>query len=127
METLLWKQVNSMKIVPSLDFETSNNEILADEVIIDLGEQLISIIPLIDTDELEVRIFEASEYVKNTNSKPVFKKYTGAKLSYTWDAVNTKGYKDVFMMAFDNLIPAIMVLSEGSVLKLFDLKGAIGV
>lgn len=119
---LLGKQIKAIKLVPDTVFEAYDDEILADEVIIDLGEYLLSILPLPDTDELKVQIIERPAYRGNVRAEPILKQYINAKLSYTWEGVNTNGYQDVFMVAFDTLTPAIMILCEGSVLKLFEFQ-----
>ena len=52
----------------------------------------------------------------------ILSKFIGSPLMYTWEANNTKGYMDVFLMAFNDLKPDFLILSEGSQLKLFFLE-----
>ncbi len=105
-------------------FLSANNEILVDEIVLVLEESKLRILPIQDTDEISV---EVSEYQKLEKSElyselNILNKYLGSKLSITWNCRNTNNYFDIFIIGLKHLHPSLIILSEGSVLKLFGVE-----
>lgn len=119
MDKLLGLKVTAIKIIRNKDFKSDNNAVLADKIIIGIENQYIVITPLADTDEINVQI--AKKIIQNDSSflEEIFPQFVGFTLGYTWKAVNSRGYFDCFIIAFGSLKPDLIILSEGSVLKLF--------
>lgn len=102
-------------------FLTKNNEILADEIIFEFEKFRLRILPIQDTDEIELKISESvTENLVSYTELELLNKFVGKKLTYTWNCINSNGYFDAFMISFDLLHPNLIILSEGSVLKIFE-------
>lgn len=84
----------------------------------------VTLLPIIDTDEIEVTIeiirdktqFHASS-VGNHHLQSLLAR--GTKLMSVWVCENAQGYQDQVIFAFQNLHPSITFLAEGSVIKVF--------
>lgn len=117
-----WGQkLSQILIKPNKDFSPVENEKLADEIIFVFEKNEVRILPVIDTDELSVTWFscENTSPTEHGETTPIPNAYIGKSLSMTWDCVNANGYFDLYAIGFDQLHPNILILSEGSVLKLF--------
>ena len=117
------EKLSHFLVKPNTDYFPPQNEHLADEVFFVFEKSKIHILPLPDTDELSV---ECLEYDNTKGSGPegmvtIVNNYIGKSLSMTWNCFNANGYLDLFAIGFDQLHPNLMILSEGSVLKLFDV------
>ena len=80
----------------------------------------IKLTALPDTDEIDIQLL--NDYSKNEMfAETILEGLIGRQLTYTWHCENTNNYFDAFLLSFTYLKPNIMVLSEGSCLKLFDI------
>ena len=98
----------------------SDNQFV-DKLVLIFNERSITITPIPDTDELNIQFVNNTNQVNSDSSKTIFNEFIGKKLSFTWKAVNSNGYFDLLVFAFDNLQPDISILSEGSSLKFFKM------
>ena len=98
----------------------SDNQFV-DKLVLIFNERSIMITPIPDTDELNIEFVNNTNQVNSDSSKTIFNEFIGKKLSFTWKAVNSNGYFDLLVFAFDNLQPDISILSEGSSLKFFKM------
>ena len=94
-----------------------------DEIIFVFEKCKLRILPICDTDEIGVECLEeinteAPELAENTT---ILNAHVGKTLSMTWNCVNANGYFDLYALGFDELHPSVMILSEGSALKLFGI------
>jgi hypothetical protein len=122
MLKVLGQKITSIKIVPCKDFDNPDNEILADKIFICCSKTYLVVTPLCDTDELKVEEFKEELNLQQLHTESILSEFTGAKVGYTWEGINSNGYLDVFIIACENLHPSILILSEGSCLKLFLVK-----
>jgi hypothetical protein len=120
LEEDFWGEVlTSCYISYNTDFVPCWNEVLMDKIVFYFGQKALHITPLVDSDE--IRITLNLEEQKEQSILPSFiSKYIGKQLTSTWECINITDYFDVFMMAFTNLHPAILIFSEGSSLKLLE-------
>lgn len=101
------------------EFASPDNTIFADEISFLLEKTWLRILPIIDTDELVVEYFDAAERGNFDGYKAYSTDFAGKKLSAIWHCQNTNGYADLFIVSFHYLQPSLLILSEGSALKLF--------
>lgn len=114
------EKLSRVLVKQATDFISLDNYVLADEIIFLLEKGFIQILPIIDTDELVVEFFDLNETINFNEFETFSTHFTGRGLSAIWNCVNTNGYSDLFIISFNNLHPSLLVLSEGSSLKLFD-------
>ncbi|QSJ16704.1 hypothetical protein JYQ62_34335 [Nostoc sp. UHCC 0702] len=98
----------------NLYFEDTENQII-----------LVTLLPVIDTDEIEVKI-KAMNDGNRIHAKPSMGENQllssiamNEKLMSVWVCENVQGYQDQVIFAFQNLHPTITFLAEGSVIKVF--------
>jgi hypothetical protein len=122
MFNILSQKITSIKMIPCEGFDNSDNELLADKIFIRCSKTSLVITPLCDTDELKIEEFKEELNVQQFHTEDILSEFVGAKVGYTWEGINSNGYLDVFIIACKNLHPSILILSEGSCLKLFLVK-----
>ncbi|MBG1270636.1 DUF6334 family protein [Nostoc sp. WHI] len=113
------------------DQEFDGNELCLNEVNFyfeDTEDRItvVTLLPIIDTDEIKVIIEEAIKegtkvYAKSSknNNQLLFSLALGVKLMSVWVCENIQGYQDQVIFAFQTLHPSITFLAEGSVIKVF--------
>ena len=109
-------------VKPNDDFISPSDGILADEIIFLFENFQLKISAIVDTDEIDLKIIER-ENSKIDNSyieHKTLNNFIGKRLSQTWECFNSKNYFDLFIIGFVQLHPNLMILSEGSSLKIFN-------
>ena len=116
LDTLVGQQLRKIFIKPNQEFTSEN--MLFDEIVFCFSESRMKVYPLPETDEIGVKISSSSlEFIHASYEESYFvekDKY----LNTFWLCTNGQGYFDLFILSFDYLHPSIMILSEGTVLKL---------
>jgi hypothetical protein len=103
------------------EYQKEDKKIQADKIWIEFDQGVVEIIPLIDTDEIDVILHNSIASIsRNVRSKEVAK-YVGSQLGQSWVSFNGNGYFDVLILGFNNIKPALVILSETSSLKMFSL------
>lgn len=102
-------------------FSVKNNKNVFDEIVFIFETQQLRILPNIDTDEI-LFFVEKPEEGFMLKKVSVFSAYIGKTLNLTWNCFNSKGYFDILILSFHQLHPSIMILSEGSSLKVTFLQ-----
>lgn len=122
IDDCLGEKLSEILIKPNKDFVSPDHIVLADEINFLLEKTLIRILPVIDTDELVVAYFDWAEMQNLDDCQTYSTAFTSKKLSAIWHCQNTNGYADLFIVGFQHLQPSLLILSEGSVLKIFAAK-----
>ncbi len=119
-ESVLGQELKYSEYKLNSDFASGNNSLFLDFLKLHFEEHIVVITPNNDIDEIEVEIFLKDEQTTPQLSSSNFfpDEFTGSRLGYTWQGINTNGYSDVLIFAFNNLIPSMLVLCEGSCLKI---------
>ena len=120
LESLLGKKIENIEIFLDKDYPNQHN--ILEKIVFYLDNKALILKPIADTDEIKIDICDVKNIAPQTNQPHILSKFIGSNLNYTWNATNIKGYFDVFLMSFHNLTPDLMILSEGSSLKLFFLQ-----
>lgn len=120
LESLLGKKIENIEIFLDKDYPNQHN--ILEKIVFYLDNKALSIEPIINSDEIKISIYNVKREVLQDNELHILSKFIGTHLNYTWNCINTKGYFDIFLMSFHNLTPDLMILSEGSSLKLFFLQ-----
>jgi hypothetical protein len=118
------QKLSRIEIKYNSDFVSVKNEILAEEITFFFETCKLTVLPRIETDEIAVsfNMIEKSEKLKPLPEEKLFPEFIGKSIGYMWNCVNSNGYSDVFIIGFGHLHPSILILSEGSCLKLFDVR-----
>lgn len=111
------QNLKSISIIECQDFET--NELCLEQVQLIFENQIITLLPIVDTDEIEIIQQENNYSNNNLDISSYFQSFLDKKLMTVWLCENDQGYQDQVIFAFDNLHPSITFISEGSVLKVF--------
>lgn len=107
--------LQAIEIKECQDFD--NNELCLEQVQLIFENQTITLLPIIDTDEIE--IVQQENQSNNADQSVYFQSFVNKKLMAVWVCENDQGYQDQVIFAFDNLHPSLAFISEGSVLKVF--------
>ncbi len=119
LEDLLGERILSIKALND-ESKNANNMVQADIIFIRTEHHFIEIVPITDSDELDWNIYKGEpEKFKNCTSIDNISLDVNSKLNYTWFGTNTNGYSDLIAFALNSLKPSLIILCEGSVLKLF--------
>ncbi|GAA6619019.1 DUF6334 family protein [Scytonema sp. NUACC26] len=100
------------------DEEFLGNELCLGKVQLIFQDSAVTLIPMADTDEIEIR----QESVPTTSviDTPSWcQSFIGQKLMTVWVCENNQGYRDQVIFAFEYLRPSIAFVAEGSVMKVF--------
>lgn len=104
------------------DFDSNENEVLADEIMFIFETFKLRILPFNETDEIDLRFSEKDADISDKSFVKTkhLNKFLGKNLSQIWKCFNSKNYFDLFIIGFHGLHPSLMILSEGNTLKIFD-------
>ncbi|MGI2906221.1 DUF6334 family protein [Tolypothrix sp. VBCCA 56010] len=100
------------------DKEFASNQLCFDQVQLFLQNTTITLLPIADTDEIEIRQ-ESTNTPSIVNTPYWCKSFVGKKLMTIWICENDQGYRDQVIFAFEYLRPSIAFVTEGSVIKAF--------
>ncbi|MES2728432.1 MAG: DUF6334 family protein [Bacteroidota bacterium] len=113
-ELILPQQIKGFTYVES-DFDNSEQSFDCFSLV--LAFQTIDFLPIVDTDEIEIRIRKnddtSIEYISNQD----WNEYIGKEIKTFWKCINSQGYFDLFIFSIDSLTPTFSILSEGSSIK----------
>ena len=101
---------------------SKNQDQEIEKIVFGFSNKSIVITPVVDTDEIAVRLVHQPVTASTKNYHESLAKHLGSKLGFVWACTNLKGYSDMYVLAFDNLHPDILILCEASELLLFETK-----
>ena len=110
------QKLNAVTVIEDKEF--NNNELCLDKIQLFFEDVVMTLSPIIDTDEIEI----TQEYHHNNyelKTPDWCEQFLGKKLMNIWVCENNQEYQDQIILAFDNLHPSISFISEGSVIKVF--------
>lgn len=115
--------INSFFIKSNTDFVVPKGMSYLDEIVLVFNNnEVLKLLPDYDTDEI---ICDLSQNAKaNLSTYDSLSQYEGLMLSDFWMGENSRGYSDIFLLSFKNLHPNLLIISEGSCLKLFTIAPA---
>ena len=121
LENLLGQKVSKIRGVLNLDFQSGAKVRLLDEVYILLEMHYIRISTIPETDEVSVDARSNGEFQPSRTLVDVESCHdlAGSTFSEYWKCTNSRGYFDLMVLGFQRLHPSLVVLCEGSALKLF--------
>ncbi len=100
------------------DKEFAGNELCCDKVQLFFENIALTLLPIIDTDEIEIT--QESNVAVSAAQTPFWcQNLLGKKLMTLWVCENDQGYQDQVIFAFGNLRPCVAFIAEGSVIKAF--------
>ncbi len=102
------------------DKETESN--FLDKIILYFEETVLTVRVDIDYDEIILEYSENLSDYKSYKQNNILSKYINQKVVFTWKCVNYKEYFDIFILAFKNCLPDILIYSTGSSLDIFELN-----
>jgi Family of unknown function (DUF6334) len=114
-ELPIGQPLTAVSIIESKQFR--GNEICLDQVKLFFQGITITLLPLTDTDEIE--IFQENTTNHSVDTPFWCQSFVGKKLMTVWVCDNSQGYQDQVIFAFEYLHPSITFVAEGSVLKVF--------
>lgn len=104
--------------VSIVEYKEFGSDECLDQVKLSFQDTTITLLPLADTDEIEV--LQENTTVSSLADTPFWcKSFLGKKLMTVWVCENDQGYRDQVIFAFEYLHPSIAFVAEGSVLKAF--------
>lgn len=112
---------NVEKIILTRDVESND----IDKIIVVFKFNCIQIVPLVDTDEIDLIVCNLDEIELNGSEDYSFDDYNNSEFCFSWNAINSNGYYDTIILGFNFLHPNLLILSEGSCLKLFDVTARV--
>ncbi|MDB5033810.1 MAG: hypothetical protein JWQ98_1051 [Chlorobi bacterium] len=99
----------------------STSDMCFDEITVVFEEKTIVLLPLPDTDEINIEVVPTIKSSKRRKRHQLFPILSGKALLGVWICNNDQGYQDLMVLAFEYLQPNIGVLAEGSVLKVLQM------
>jgi hypothetical protein len=114
-----------LAIVIQEDKTFTASELCLDRIEFIFATQTLTLMPIVDTDEIELTITETSniDLCDRQECSPEFgRSMIGKPLQTLWQCENSQGYQDQIILAFGTLQPSLSILSEGSVLKVFQYQ-----
>ncbi len=114
-ELPIGQALTAVSIIESKEF--SGNELCLDQVKLFFQGTTITLLPLADTDEIE--IFQENITDHSVDTPFWCQPFVGKKLMTVWVCDNSQGFQDQVIFAFEYLHPKITFVAEGSVLKVF--------
>ena len=123
-ENCFGEKLSRILIKPDTEFFTQDAWIMADEIVFVFEKSKLQIHPLQESDEIKVSLSEYAdgEELDGFAELKALEKYIGQELLMTWSATNSNNCFDSLMVAFNYTHPNLIILSEGSVLKVFDIS-----
>jgi len=73
---------------------------------------------LVETDEVELSLIDGIP----PEGRQILDEFVGMAISEAWTCANSRGYKDMVCFGFDSLHPDLVILCEGSSLKVFTTR-----
>jgi len=98
--------------------EFSVKELCLDQVKLFFHNQIVTLLPIVDTDEIEI-INETNTVTPRATAPSWCQSFLGKKLMTVWVCENNQGYRDQVILAFEYLHPSLIFVAEGSVIKVF--------
>ncbi|NET60836.1 MAG: hypothetical protein F6K47_33290 [Symploca sp. SIO2E6] len=98
--------------------EFGGNELCLDQVKLFFDNQVVTLLPIVDTDEIEI-INETTTAVPMAATPSWCQSFLGKELMTVWVCENNQGYRDQVILAFEYLHPSLIFVAEGSVIKVF--------
>ncbi|AFZ23254.1 hypothetical protein Cylst_0930 [Cylindrospermum stagnale PCC 7417] len=99
------------------DKEFTGDELCLDRVELHFQDTTIILLPLSDTDEIEIT---EEKYHTPTSTTPSWgKSLINQNLMAVWVCENNQGYQDQVIFAFESLHPSFAFFAEGSAIKVF--------
>ena len=89
------------------------------KIVLDFASASLVILPLEDTDEIELKLFEEGVQPEPGGDE-ILNELVGTKLAAYWYCENHQGYFDQVLFGFHLMRPNFGVLSEASALHLVD-------
>lgn len=99
------------------DKEFAGDELCLDRVELHFQDTTITLLPLIDTDEIEIT--EEKYHAPTINTPSWGKSFINQNLMAVWVCENDQGYQDQVIFAFESLHPSFAFFAEGSAIKVF--------
>jgi hypothetical protein len=104
-----------------------NNRIYINEVRLVFGKYAIIYTGLPNTDEV---LFEIYPHAENNQFNEILtktvgrhlEKWIGTKLGWIWECKNDRGYTDLYILSFDDIIPNIGIFGLGSSIEFIELN-----
>ena len=90
---------------------------------LDGAELHFAVDPDADTLDVEVREgdgFPNAQWIRTAS----LESFIGRELTWTWTATNSQGYADANLLAFDGIIPNIMIHAVGSEVRTYRIGSA---
>lgn len=122
IEKLIGEKLSKVLIKRNAIFESTDNHIFADEIYFVFKNDCLYISPITESDEIGFEILNISENKSLDQLENILLQFNDKKLGEFWNCTNSRDYFDAFILGFDRLHPSIIILSEGSVLKIFQAK-----
>jgi hypothetical protein len=110
--------LKAVSIVEEKEF--ADNELCLEQVKLLFENQTITLLPISDTDEIEI----ITEFSTTSVGETAYQfdwchNFVEKKLMTVWVCDNDQGYRDQVIFAFGYLQPSIAFVAEGSVIKVF--------
>ncbi|MGZ5243406.1 MAG: DUF6334 family protein [Bacteroidia bacterium] len=126
IEEFYGEGVTQIYIKKPEDF-TEGNHLIVESIVFEFSSKRIKFTPIIDSDEIEVSLSITNlDELDSYDTQDMFSEYIGKTLGYTWQCINSNGFRDMYIIGLENLHPSIIILSEGSSLKLFTTNSITG-
>lgn len=110
---------HTLKAVSIVEYtEFGGNELCVDRVQLFFPDRTVTLLPIADTDEIEIKQETATASLP-ADTPSWCKSFLGKKLMTVWVCDNDQGYRDQVIFAFEYLRPSLAFVAEGSVLKAF--------
>ena len=119
LKDFLGEKIKVIYGIQNIDFHSNEDYFFFNKIIIATDRGNIYLSPLVDSDEVQIEISQKPDHILNDEKTEILADFYGEKINYTWTGINTNGYEDVFMISLKDLKPSVLILAEGSVLKLF--------
>ncbi|NEP13859.1 MAG: hypothetical protein F6K14_27395 [Symploca sp. SIO2C1] len=98
--------------------EFGGKELCLDQVKLFFNNQTVTLLPIVDTDEIEI-INETTTATPVGTAPYWCQSFVGKQLMAVWVCENNQGYRDQVVFAFERLNPSLIFVAEGSVIKIF--------
>jgi hypothetical protein len=120
IESIIGMEIKKIVVDINTEFIPVSNEILVNTLVFQFEDCELAIRPIVDTDEIELTICD-DKSLQYSNGN-LFDHLRGKSVKMIWRGTNQNGYFDLLTLGFHHLHPDITILSEGSVLKIFELQ-----
>jgi hypothetical protein len=97
--------------------EGGDTELCLDKVQLIFPEETVTLLPIAETDEIEIK--QQLTSVSSEINTSIWREFIGKKLMGVWVCENQQGYRDQVIFAFENLRPSIAFVVECSSILAF--------